>query len=87
MSDICNQDGYLSTSCRHYAAGHINVDLDCIVPSDKYNYPPDSQQSEVLYPICHDFSCWGSCAKVSPWPRRTSSPIWHPSIGLQVGLW
>jgi hypothetical protein len=81
----CNKNGYLSTSRNRDATGRINVDLDSIIPSGKYYYHLISSKSNALYPICCDFSYWEFPHKNSPRPGRTSSPIQHLSIGLQIG--
>lgn len=54
----CNEKGYLSISPNRDGIGRLNVDWDTIIPSGGYYYHLDTETSDLLYPICQDFSCW-----------------------------
>jgi hypothetical protein len=73
----CNEEGYLSTSRDPHADGRINVELDSIISAGNYYYHLSSAESEVLYPICCDFSCW-------TFPHENLPPTWKNELPVET---
>lgn len=76
----CNEKGYLSIYSNRDGVGRINVDWDTIIPSGNYYYHLDTETSDLLYPICQDFSCW-------EFPHQRLPSAWGSKPADYVEVW